>query len=62
MAVTDRIEFTRVHLSPQGDTFFPNLPPAAWHEVRREDHPPGRGDDAAFSIRTYQRIASPQSV
>jgi len=55
MPVTDRIALTRVHASPTGDTHFPDLDPGAWHEVARQDHPAGPGDDAAFSIRTYDR-------
>lgn len=29
---------TEVHQSPAGDTFFPDLDPADWVEVRREPH------------------------
>jgi dihydrofolate reductase len=57
LALTDRIEFTRVHASPPGDTYFPELAPADWREVARRDHPAGPGDEAAFSIHTYERIA-----
>ena len=59
LPMTDRIEFTRVHASPQGDTYFPKLAPEEWREVARRDLPAGPGDDAPFSIRTYERIHSP---
>jgi len=53
---TDRVEFTRVRLSPQGDTRFADLPAAEWREVAKRDFPAGPGDDAAFSIHTFERV------
>lgn len=32
----DRIDFTEVQLSPEGDTVFPEIDPAAWREVSRQ--------------------------
>jgi dihydrofolate reductase len=56
LPLTDRVEFTRVHVSPAGDTYFADLPTASWRDVARRDHPAGPGDEAAFSIHTYERI------
>lgn len=53
---TDRVAFTRVHASPQGDTHFADLPASEWRETARRDHPAGPDDDAAFSILTFERI------
>jgi dihydrofolate reductase len=58
LPVTDRVEFTRVHISPLGDTYFDELPAASWRDVARRDHPAGPGDDAAFAIHTYERISA----
>ncbi len=52
----DRLEITRVHAAPQGDTLFPPIDPQQWREVRRESHPRGPDDDADFTILTYERL------
>jgi len=39
MPLADRIELTRVHARPAGDTYFPELDEADWAEVAREDIP-----------------------
>jgi len=57
LPVTDRVELTRVHAAPDGDTAYPELAASTWRETRREDHPPGPQDDAAFTILTYERVA-----
>ncbi|MGZ5804827.1 MAG: dihydrofolate reductase [Xanthobacteraceae bacterium] len=56
MPLADRIEFTRVHASPKGDTTFPELPAAMWREAARRDFPAGPNDDARFTILTYERV------
>lgn len=56
LPLADRVEFTRVHASPEGDTRFAELPAADWREVAHRDYPAGPGDEAAFSIHTYARI------
>jgi dihydrofolate reductase len=52
----DRLEITRVHARPEGDTLFPPIDPRQWREVRREPHPRGPDDDADFTILTYERM------
>jgi dihydrofolate reductase len=52
----DRLEITRVHARPEGDTLFPPIDPQRWREVRREQHPRGPDDDADFTILTYERV------
>lgn len=59
MTLADRMELTHVHVRPDGDTYFPPIDPAQWHELGRSRHPPGPRDDAAFSYVTYARRASP---
>jgi dihydrofolate reductase len=56
MEVADRLEITRVHASPQGDSFFPAIDPQIWRETSRERRPRGPQDEADFTILTYQRI------
>jgi dihydrofolate reductase len=56
MAAADRLEITRVHARPEGDTLFPPIDPEQWREVRREPHMRGLDDEADFTIMTYERI------
>ena len=57
LGLADRLEFTRVHAHPEGDATFPALDPAGWREVSRTDHTAGAGDEASFTIVTYERNA-----
>jgi dihydrofolate reductase len=50
-----RLEITEVNLTPEGDTYFPALDLQSWHEINRENHEPGPGDEAAFSFVTLVR-------
>jgi dihydrofolate reductase len=57
MEVADRLEITRVHVSPEGDSYFPDIDMSRWQETRREKRLKGPHDDADFSVLTYQRKA-----
>lgn len=56
MADADRLEITRVHMSPAGDVHFPPIEPKDWHEAARERHKRGPRDDVDFTTLTYERI------
>jgi dihydrofolate reductase len=56
MEVADRLEITRVHASPQGDSFFPEIDPQIWREIRSERRPRGPQDEADFTVLTYEQI------
>jgi dihydrofolate reductase len=62
LAQADRLVITRVHLSPTGDTIFPTIDPVEWVESGRHDFQPGPGDDAPFTLLTYQRISTGNRV
>jgi dihydrofolate reductase len=51
-----RLEITRVHARPTGDSTFPAIDPTLWHETERCEHPAGPGDEAPFTTLTYERI------
>ena len=57
-ALADRLEITRIHMWPEGDTVFPPIDPAVWGEASREPHPAGEGDDAAFDFVSYVRVGT----
>src|SRR5258706_13444955 len=53
LALADRIIITRVHSSPVGDAMFPAINAADWVEAERRDFQPSPGDDASFTLLTY---------
>ena len=55
MDVADRLELTEVHARPEGDTCFPAIDAASWHETARERHSAGPDDSADFSYVSYIR-------
>jgi dihydrofolate reductase len=55
MPVADRLEITRVHAAPEGDSYFPDIDMSEWHETRREKRLKGPYDDADFTVLTYLR-------
>jgi dihydrofolate reductase len=56
MDQAQRLEITRVHATPPGDTLFPPIDPARWRETARRKHPAGPDDEAPFTMLTYERI------
>jgi dihydrofolate reductase len=53
MLLADRLEITRVHLNPAGDTHFPAIDGARWRVSARSVHSAGPNDEADFSYVTY---------
>jgi dihydrofolate reductase len=53
---TDRIYFTRVHTSIDGDTSFPELNENEWRVAAEEHFPGGSAREYAFDILTMDRI------
>jgi dihydrofolate reductase len=51
-----RLEITRVHARPSGDSVFPAVDPTQWHEIGRCEYPAGPDDDAPFTTLAYERI------
>ncbi len=51
----DRMYVTFVQGAPEGDAFFPPIDWSRWEEVHREEHPPQKGDDAAFAFVDFVR-------
>jgi dihydrofolate reductase len=51
----DRIYLTEVDTEAAGDTYFPPLDPAEWHEVERRTHPADARHPFAFSFVTLER-------
>ena len=54
LPIATRIELTRIHVSPEGDTFFPDPDPRHWREAARIEQP-AEGDAPAHDFLTYVR-------
>lgn len=51
----DKLDITRVDLSPTGDARFPEIDEAQWLVASRTAYPAGPGDDASFTVTLYER-------
>jgi dihydrofolate reductase len=51
-----RIELTRVHAQPAGDTWFATPDPAHWREVRRCEHPADARHAHALTFQRLERL------
>jgi dihydrofolate reductase len=56
MPQADRIYLTRVHVSLEADTFFPEISPQEWKEVSKTYHEKDEKHEYPFSIIIYDRI------
>jgi dihydrofolate reductase len=54
-AEASRIHLTRIHASPDGDTFFRLPSQSAWHETQNERFAAGETDSADYSFITLER-------
>jgi dihydrofolate reductase len=61
MAEADRLEITRVHARPQGDTLFPPIDEQRWRVVSMRECPPGPDDSAGYTIVSYRRAETVDS-
>ena len=55
MPLADKLYITHVDLEVEGDTRFPDIDPAVWHEVSHEDFPHGSAFPHPFSFVDYER-------
>jgi len=55
LPMAERIYMTRVHAEIEGDTFFPLLDDADWHQSSADVCEVGEKDDYPFTLITYDR-------
>lgn len=58
IAKADRLVLTRVHMSPKGESIFPEIDPKAWREIERSEQQKGPEDDCGFTYLTYIRAGA----
>ncbi len=56
LPMTDRVYFTRVHVAPEADSFFPPFPTPEWEEVSRESFSADKENAYALDFLVYDRI------
>ena len=56
LPLADRLYISHVDLAPEGDVRFPPIDPAVWQVVAEPEMPRSERDDAAYSIRVYERV------
>ena len=56
LPIADRLELTRVHASPEGDVWFPDLDKKEWRETHSKRYPHGPDDEFDYTICTYERV------
>ena len=55
LALTDRIELTRVHHDFEADTFFPKIDPEQWNIIAQEDCSKDEKHQYDYSFITYEK-------
>jgi dihydrofolate reductase len=59
--LADRVYLTKVHKEVDGDTFWPDLDPARWREVKSRRHKAEGEDETDYTMLVYDRIRAPSS-
>jgi len=57
LPLAHRVYLTRVHASPEGDTFFPELPADEWQLLSQLDFDADARHQYAYSFQVWQRKA-----
>lgn len=55
MPLADRLKISHVALAPTGDVLFPMISPSEWKVVDAPDVPADPRDEAAFTVKVYER-------
>jgi dihydrofolate reductase len=55
LPLATRLAITHVHKQVDGDTRFPAIDPAVWHEGARDEREAAAEDETAFAFVTYER-------
>lgn len=53
--LADKIYLTRVHASPEGDTYFPAIDETRWKLASSQEVPKGEKDEYNYAFQIYER-------
>ena len=53
--ITDKIYFTKIHHSFEGDAYFPEINTSVWKEIKKEDFQPDEKNKYSFSFIELQK-------
>jgi dihydrofolate reductase len=56
LALAQRIYLTRIHATPEGDTYFPALDASEWRETECVACEPGPKDEFGYTLSILDRI------
>lgn len=55
LPLAQRLYITEVHAKPEGDTYFPEVNPAEWKEIKRENHQADEKNTYDYSFVVLER-------
>ena len=55
LPLADRLYLTRVHATPDGDTFFPQINPKIWLMTRKASYPASERDEFSYTFIDYRK-------
>lgn len=55
ISLADQLEITEVDMSPQGDTYFPEISTEIWQETFREEFSADEKNECDYAFVTYER-------
>ncbi|WP_035467503.1 dihydrofolate reductase [Algoriphagus mannitolivorans] len=55
IALADQLEITEVDMSPEGDTYFPEIDPKIWEETSREEFSADEKNECDYAFVTFER-------
>ncbi|MFT0212284.1 dihydrofolate reductase [Pseudomonas sp. F1_0610] len=55
LPIVDRVYRTRIHMTCEGDAFFPELDEQQWHQLEAESYP-ARESLPAYTFEVWQRV------
>lgn len=56
--LADKLYITRIHASPEGDTYFPEINAKEWKMVSSEDHGKDAKNEYNYSFTVYEKISN----
>lgn len=56
LEIADRIYLTRVHATVDGDTFYPEIDPAKWAQIKADSFPADDKNNYPYTFEVWEKI------